>query len=162
MNATIGVYDSHKKALRAVEELQQAGYPVTQLSLIGKADLIDDHLHIRSNELIKEAPVSIGIILGPLLGVLTGVGILAIPGLGFLFGAGALVGAFAGFDIGLVGGGLISLLTTIGFQKDIAIKYHEHLKVNRFLVVAQGDEKEVKKAKEILHEHGTQMELNCH
>jgi hypothetical protein len=162
MKSTIGIYESHKSAIEALEELQREGYPVSHLSLLGRADLIDDHIHVRSNELLKEAPVSIGVVLGPVLGVLTGVGILAIPGLGFLFGAGALIGAFAGFDIGLVGGGIISLLTTLGIQKDYAIRYHEHLKVNRFLVIAQGNETEVMKAKEILHSHGKQLELECH
>ncbi len=162
MKSTIAIYDSHKKALEAIEELQNSGYPVTKLSLVGKADLIDDHIHVRSNDILKDAPVSIGVVLGSVLGVLSGVGILSIPGLGFLFGAGALVGAFAGFDIGLVGGGIISLLTTIGIQKDFAVKYHEHLKINRFLVIAQGNEDDVQKAKQIIHSHGKHIEMECH
>jgi hypothetical protein len=162
MKSTVGIFDSHKEALKAVEELQNAGFPVKQLSLVGRADLIDDHMHLRSNELIREAPVSVGIILGPIIGVLSGVGILAIPGLGFLFGAGALVGAFAGFDLGLVGGGLISLLTSVGIQKEFAVKYHEHLKVNRYLVIAQGNESDVESAKNYLEKHGRQLELHCH
>jgi hypothetical protein len=162
MNTTIGVYASHEKAIEAIEELQRAGYPVQQLSLLGKAEIIDDHMHVSRNKWIQDAPVSIGVILGPILGILTGVGIFAIPGFGFIFGAGAVIGAFAGFDLGLVGGGVVSLMVTLGIKKDIAIKYHEHLKEKRFLVIAHGNEEEVKKAKEILHGHKDYIEVNSH
>jgi hypothetical protein len=162
MKTTIGIYDSHKKAIDAIEVLQKSGYPVSQLSLIGKADLIDDHMHLTSNELLKDVPVSIGAVAGPVLGILTGIGIFAIPGLGFLFGAGALVGAIAGFDFGLVGGGIVTLIATLGIHKDYAIKYDEHLKANKFLVIAQGNETEVDKAKDILSSHGQQIEIHCH
>lgn len=162
MKSTIGVYDSHTKALDAVNELVNSGYPSKQLSLIGKAELIDDHLHVRSHEALKEAPVSIGVVTGLILGILAGAGIFAIPGLGFLVGAGAVVGGIAGFDFGLVGGGIISLLATLGIKKDQAVKYHEHLKVNRFLVIAQGSEDEVKHALSILQAHGQHSELNSH
>jgi hypothetical protein len=162
MKSTIGVYNSHKEAIEAINELVDDGYPAAQLSLIGKADLIDDHLHVRSHELLKEAPVSIGIVAGTVLGVLAGAGIVAIPGLGFILGAGAVIGGFAGFDLGLVGGGIVSILASVGIKKEHAVKYHEHLKVNRFLVIAQGSETEVSEAKSILEAHGKHVELNCH
>ena len=40
MNTTVGVYDTHEKAIEAVQELKRAGYPVQQVSLIGKAVII--------------------------------------------------------------------------------------------------------------------------
>ena len=163
MKSTIGVYASHKKAIEAIRELKDSGYPVQQVSLIGKAKIIDDHMHISQNRWMKDGPVSIGVILGPILGVLTGAGIFSIPGLGFIFGAGAVIGAFAGFDIGLVGGGIVSLLTTLGMKRDEALKYHEHLEEKRFLVVAQGNQEQVRKAREILHDHHSEyMVANCH
>ncbi len=162
MESTIGVFKSHKEALAAIELLQEKGFPIKQLSLIGKADLIDDHMHIRSNELLKEAPVSIGAVVGPVVGLLAGMGIFAVPGLGFIFGAGALVGAFAGFDLGLVGGGIITLLMTLGIKKDFAVRYHEHLKENRFLVIAQGNETEVGHAKNILDTYKDLIEVHHH
>lgn len=162
MQSTIGVYNSHKTALEAVSELVNAGFPAKQLSLIGKVELIEDHLHVKSNEMLIDAPVSVGVVSGSILGILAGAGIFAIPGLGFLMGAGAIIGAIAGFDFGIVGGGIVSLLLTLGVNKDHAVKYHEHLKVNRFLVIAQGDEEEVKKAKMILDTHGKHHELASH
>ena len=77
----IGVYDSHTIALEAVNELVNAGFPAKQLSLIGKAELIDDHLHVKSNNILIEAPVSIGVVTGSILGILAGASVFAIPGM---------------------------------------------------------------------------------
>jgi hypothetical protein len=162
MKSIIGIFESHKEALKAVEILKQKGFPVEKISLLGKADMIDDHLHVRSNEILKEAPVSIGAIVGPIVGVLTGAGIFAVPGLGFLFGAGAVIGGLAGLDLGIVGGGIITLLATLGIKKEHAVRYHEHLKVNRFLVIAHGDKEELDHAKKILEAYGHLVELQHH
>lgn len=159
MKSTVGIYDSHETAINAVEVLKNKGFPVNQLSLMGQAKIVDDHMRVKSNEPIKNAGVSVGIILGSTLGILSGAGVFAIPGLGFIFGAGAVVGALAGFDIGLVGGGIVSILTTIGIKKDKVVKYSEHLNEGKFLVIAQGNEKEVEEAKRILCDCGKHLEL---
>jgi len=82
--------------------------------------------------------------------------------LGFIFGAGAVVGALAGFDLGLVGGGIISILTAIGIKKDKVVKYSKHINEGNFLVIAQGNEAEVEKAKSILCNCGKYLELCIH
>ena len=51
-----------------------------------------------------------GVMIGSILGVLTGVGLFAIPGMGFLYGAGILYGGFVGFETGIVGGELLLFL----------------------------------------------------
>lgn len=122
MNATMGVYDTHEKAIAAVEELNRAGFPVQQLSLIGKAVIIDDLMHIKNNRWIKDAPAIIGAILGPILGILTGMKIFVIPGLGFLFGIGALLRALAGFSIGIACGGILTLIAIIVIKKPFIFK----------------------------------------
>lgn len=156
MNSAIGIYDSHDKALDAVKELKDADYPVKQLSIIGRADVevVDEGMHIQSKNPLNLAGVGIGTTLGAALGILTGVGVFAIPGLGFLYGAGALVGAIAGFDFGLIGGGIASVLATIGIKDEDAEKYRQHLDQGKYLLVAQGSEDEVSKARKILQEHG--------
>ena len=162
MRSTVGVYENHEKALKAIKVLQGDGFPVKKLSLIGKAELIEDHMKIKSTDPAAIAGVSVGVVTGPILGILTGVGIISIPGFGFLFGAGALVGALAGFDFGLVGGGIVTLLTSLFTNKEKVVKYHEHLKEGKFLVVAQGTAKEVAQAKDILSRHGQQVDLHSH
>jgi uncharacterized membrane protein len=104
MNATIGLYDTHDLAVEAVIKLKESGYPVSQLSIMGlmKTEVVDEKMHLTPKNTLKIGGFEIGTLAGTTLGILTGVGIFAIPGVGFLYGAGALIGAIAGFDIGMI------------------------------------------------------------
>ncbi|MEO7087523.1 MAG: hypothetical protein ABIZ51_01875 [Bacteroidia bacterium] len=158
MKAAVAVYNSHEKAFNAIRVLDKEHFPMKHISMMGKAELIDDHLHVISNEEISiAAPIAIGSIIG----LLTGIGVFAIPGLGFLFGAGALIGTIAGFDFGLIGGIAVAF-TKLGFKKDTGIKFEKHIKEGNFLVVVQGNEEEIERAKKILHTEGTHLELDNH
>jgi hypothetical protein len=160
MNAVIGVYESHDDAIAALEQLKKSGYPADQLSVIGKADLIDNHIHVKTSDSAAKAEASIGVVTGTVLGVLTGVGIFAIPGLGFLFGAGALVGAFAGVEMGLIAGGLAAILTKLGVDEVNAVKYQKHLEEGKFIIFAQGDDKQIAHAKDVIHTQGLHLEMD--
>jgi hypothetical protein len=164
MNAVIGIYDNHELAVEAVIELKDQGYPAEHLSIMGltETEVVDKENHVLPENTIKKGGLEGGVAIGTALGVLTGVGLFAIPGLGILCGAGALVGAFAGFDAGLIGGGIVSALTSIGVNKDVAKKYHDALAAGKFLVVVHGHKSDVDKAQSMLHEHGTHTELDAH
>ena len=164
MNATIGTYDNHDLAVEAVIKLKDSGFPVSELSIMGLAEteVIDDKLHIIPKNPIKTAGVGAGTALGVTLGILTGIGVFAIPGVCFLYGAGALVGALAGFDFGLIGGGIASVLATVGVKDETTKKYHDALVAGKFLVIVHGKDADVSRAKDILHEHGTHDELEKH
>ena len=164
MNATIGVYDNHDLAVEAVEKLKDGGYPVTHLTIMGLAEteVIDDKMHVMPKSPVKAGGLGAGTIIGTTLGILTGVGMFAIPGLGILYGAGALVGAIAGFDAGLIGGGIASALATIGIKDGNEKKYHDALVAGKYIVIAHGDKENVDKAKGIMDEHGTHEEIHSH
>ena len=162
MKSIVGVYESHDKALTALQELKKAGYPDRLLSLVGKADLIDNHIHIKSSNTVEKAEASIGVADGAILGVLTGVGVFLIPGFGFLFGAGALIGAFAGVDIGLIAGGLAAIFTSVGIDEVNALKYEKHLNEGKFLIFADGDEAQLEQAHQTLHTQGQALELTSY
>lgn len=164
MKSTIGIYDSNHDALEAIHQLQSLGFPRKQISLLGRADMKDDHVHVKhaSPMSVAAAEVGIGAVVGPVLGALVGIGIFAVPGLGFLYGAGALVGALAGFDFGLIGGGIASAFTLMGMKQPDAEKYQAELEAGKFIVVAQGDDEEIAKAANILQEHGTHSEIRTH
>ena len=161
-NTTIGICDNHHKAILAAKALEKSGVPVEKISFISKAEIVEDHLQSHSAENIKNVPVAIGVILGPVLGILAGAGIIVVPGLGFLYGAGIVVGALAGLDIGLIGGGAVTLLMTIGISEEKVVTYHKHLKEEKYLVVLQGDKELIRKAKEILHKAGEYVGLQNH
>lgn len=160
MKSVVGVYESHEKAVQAINDLKKAGCPAKKLSLLSKADIINNHIRVKANHKAEKAEVSLGLLGGIAVGILSGVGVFAIPGLGFIFGAGALVGAFAGFDMGIIGGGLVAILTGIGIDEAVAQKYEKHLNEGKFLVFAQGSDEEVEKAQKVLHTNGMHMELD--
>lgn len=166
MRTVVGVYEDHHKAVAAVRELKKAGFNTKQISLIGKVqdtagleDVAED-----DSERMKIAGTEIGVtaLAGSTIGLLTGIGVFAIPGLGFLFGAGALVGAIAGFDLGLIGGGIISALTLPGVKGDTAKQYEKEVSEGKLLLVVQGTEQEVHEAEALLSGHGQHSGLEKH
>lgn len=163
MKTTIGVYDTKEAAVEAVKALTAQGFSAKKLSVIGRvakedADFMADEM------LMEKAGKRVGLsaLIGSTVGVLSGVGVFAIPGLGFIFGAGALMGAIAGFDIGLIGGGLFSALSLSNVKGDIAQQYEDHLKAGKFLLIVQGSEDEAKKAHAIIDAHGLHQALDTH
>lgn len=159
MKSTVAIYSTHDHAVEAIKVLDQAHFPLKQVSLIGKVELTEDHLHTKSLESMKNAPVIIGAAAGSLIGLLSGIGIFAIPGFGFIYGAGAVIGILAGLDFGLVGGGFITLLATYGIQDEHAVEYQKHIQEGKYLLVVQGSPEEIIKAKHILDaEKGVLME----
>lgn len=162
MNTIAGVYETHDDAVKAVQTLQQAGFAGKNISLISKAEMVDGHIHVKSEHTVEKAEVGVGVAAGSLIGILTGVGVFAVPGLGFLFGAGALVGAIAGIEFGLLGSGVAAILSSIGIDKLNAEKYEKHLNEGKYLVFVQGDEKEAHRAHQVLHTLDLQLELDSH
>ncbi len=149
MKKSVSIFNSHDEAVKALEELRENGVDLAKTSLVGRAEMINDHVHIHSNLGAEAVPVAVGTVLGTTLGVLTGVGLFTIPGLGLLFGAGAVVGAFAGFQLGVVGGGLTSILVGLGV-KDDHVAYEEHLREGRFLLFYDGPEEEIERVERII------------
>jgi len=149
MKKSISIFNSHDDALKALEELRESGVNMSKVSLVGHAEIVNDHVHIKSNQALVAAPVAAGTVLGTTLGLLTGVGLFAIPGLGVLFGAGAIVGALAGFQIGVATGGIATILVDLGV-KDDHVAYEQHLKEGRFLLFYDGSEEEIEHVERII------------
>jgi hypothetical protein len=161
MTSTIGVYETHDQAVTAAKELRDAGFSAKHISILGKTEVEHHHEDMNALENTATRGVGVGILTGSTIGLLTGAGVFAIPGLGFLFGAGALVGAIAGLDLGLLGGGLFSALK-LGFGKEHHEMYEQHLREGKFILVVHGSKEEVAKANGILQKHGQHLELNTH
>ncbi len=159
MESQIAIYDSHEKAIHAINVLNDHHFPMDHVTLLGKADVVDNHIHVRQLNPIKNAPAFIGMGAGTIIGLLSGIGVFTVPGFGFLYGAGALIGAIGGFDIGIVTGGIISLMATLGIQKEKQVVCTEHLEEGKFMVIVHGTLEDVKKGEHILHTEGSHVEL---
>jgi len=144
----IAVYDDHDQAVTAVSTLIDQGFPSKHISLLGKAQA-DDPLQIKTATTAAKG-IAIGAIGGPILGVLTGLGVMAIPGFGFLFGAGALVGALVGLDIGTIGGSIAAVLLLNNEESEIASIYDNYLLSGKILLVYKGSDEENQQVAEIL------------
>ena len=160
MKSVIGIYDTHEIAVGAIKELQKADFPFDQLTIMGQSELVDSRAQLKSSLVEKE--ITIGGVVGSILGALNGVGIFLVPGLGFLVGWGVLIGGFVGFEAGILGGGIVAVLTSIGIEITGATKYEEHLKAGKFMIIIQGSQREVDFAKSILEAYEGHIELKEH
>jgi uncharacterized membrane protein len=152
MKTSIAIFDSHQHAVESLIKLKEHQFPMKHVSLVGKAEITEDKIHVRSNNALMAAPVVGGTVVGTTLGLLSGISLFAVPGFGFLLGAGAIVGALAGFNIGLVTGGIGSLMMQMGIDKDYAVKYHEMIEDGKFLLFIDGTQEQVEQARKIIGE----------
>jgi len=148
---TIAVYTTHDQAEAAVKLLSTSGHDIKNLTIIGQ------------DYATEERPIGfvnagdrmltwgkLGAFWGSIWGLLFGSAMMFIPGLGYIMFAGWLVAALEG---AVLGGGLAALggaLASIGIPKDSVVKYETALQAGHFLVLAHGDDTEVRKAKELL------------
>lgn len=152
----VSLYDSHEKAVAAVNLLKENGFNEKHISLLGRTDVGDD-LQIKDANIAAK-----GVGVGALVGVLTGVGLVAIPGIGVLYGLGAVAAAIAGFDLGVIGGTIASVLMINNADAKIAQHYENQLKDGKTLLAFTGNEEEMEKARQLLESHGIHTEMNVH
>ncbi|MFL9843256.1 hypothetical protein [Flavobacterium rhizosphaerae] len=151
MEQKVAVFNSYKEALEALKELKQHDFPMKDVSLVGKAGIVDDeHIHLDEVDKATNIPAYVGMGAGTVVGLLTGLGVFAIPGFGMLYGAGALVGAIAGVDVGMIGGGFASLVAKLFTNDKHVENIKEHIEAGKFVLVVSGDKDEIAVAKEIL------------
>src|ERR1700744_5620431 len=142
-DAIVAVYKNHLEAEKAVQELQQAGFDVKKLSIIGKDYHTEEHVvgYYNAGDRMKYWG-KLGAFWGGIWGLLFGAAFFAVPGVGPVLVAGPLVawivaaleGAVAVGGLSAIGAGLYS----IGIPKDSIVRYESALKANKFLVVAHG------------------------
>lgn len=162
-HAITKLFDRHDDAAAAVRELEAAGVPHQDISLIannsegrhlaeGRRDGMDD------NDTAEGAAkgATTGGLLGGGAGLLAGLGMLAIPGLGPVVAAGWLastaVGAIAGAAAGGAAGGLLGALKDAGHSDEDAHVYAEGVRRGGTLVsVRAGDDADRATAERVLN-----------
>ncbi|KQW20676.1 hypothetical protein ASC80_10660 [Afipia sp. Root123D2] len=147
MTVTISrLYDNYNDAQRAVNELEAAGVPHSDISIIannsdnwygqdGKVDRDRDGVDDRAEGAGAGAGVGAG--LGGAAGLLAGLGLLAIPGLGPVVAAGWLAATAVGAAAGAAAGGIVGALTQAGISEDDADAYAEGVRRGGTLVTAR-------------------------
>uniref|UniRef100_UPI0035304913 general stress protein n=1 Tax=Caulobacter sp. S45 TaxID=1641861 RepID=UPI0035304913 len=108
MQTVTGLFDDYTDAQAAVRELEAAGVPHRDISIVGNnAKGEHDHLGAaRAHEAGEDAGkgAGLGATVGGVGGLLAGLGLLAIPGLGPVVAAGWLASTVVGAGVGAVVG----------------------------------------------------------
>ena len=101
--------------------------------------------------------VTAGGAIGGTLGLLAGIGALAIPGVGPFIAAGPIMGALAGLGVGGAVGGLIGALVGLGIPEYEAKRYEGRIKEGGVLLSVHCDtSEEITRAKDVLKHTGAQ------
>jgi uncharacterized membrane protein len=155
-NSIVAIYPSHTDAEAAVKELQQSGFDMKKLSIVGRDYHTDEHVvgYYNTGDRMKYWG-KLGAFWGGFWGLLFGAGFFWIPGLGQLLVAGPLVAWIVGaLEGAAVVGGLSALgagLYSLGMPKDSILRYERAVKADKFLLIAHGSPDEITHAKEILN-----------
>ncbi|MDT2024596.1 hypothetical protein [Methylocella sp. CPCC 101449] len=131
MAAITRMYSDYGSALNAVAALEKHGVPQSDISIVasnaddwfGKPDKDRDGTDDRAEGTAAGASIGVGV--GGVAGLLTGLGIMAIPGLGPIVAAGWLASTATVAAAGGVAGGLLGALTQGGVSEEDANIYSE-------------------------------------
>jgi hypothetical protein len=150
-----GIYSTRFAVENAMDSLMRAGFPSSDISVLlpeslgGPKDI--------GTEKATKAPegaaagVTAGGLIGGTLGLLAGVGLLAIPGLGPFIAAGPIMAGLAGLGVGGAVGGVTGALIGMGIPEFEAKRYEGRLQKGGILLSVHCDTSEdIKRAKEVL------------
>jgi hypothetical protein len=156
-----GIYSTRTAVENATDSLIRAGFLAADISVLlpeslgGPRDM--------GTEKATKAPegaaagVTTGGVIGGALGVLAGVGLLAIPGLGPFIAAGPIMAGLAGLGVGGAVGGVTGALIGLGIPEFEAKRYEGRLKKGGILLSVHCDTaEEIKRAKEVMTRAGAE------
>jgi hypothetical protein len=158
-----GLYDIYDDALETVRDIESAGVPKSDISMIanngdGRYEGVRE-TPVRETNAASDAGTgaAIGTLVGGGAGLLAGLGVLAIPGVGPVVALGWLVatavGVVVGASAGAAAGGLVGSLTTAGVSENHAHVYAEGVRRGGTLVSARVDEGRVAAVEAIIRRH---------
>jgi hypothetical protein len=169
-HTVVALFDDYREAESAVRDLEAAGVPSTDISLIAnnasnrygdypqyeavrtdRADTTDTDT--KDTGAATGTGAGIGAVLGGAAGLLAGIGALAIPGVGPVVAAGALASTLAGAGVGAVVGGLVGALVEAGIPREHADIYAEAVRRGGTLVTVRVDDAMRDRVSDILSRH---------
>jgi len=156
--SVFGIYSGVTQAERAVDALVNDGFTSADVSVLmadnqGSKDFAHEK-HTKAPEGTTTG-VAAGGAIGGTLGLLAGIGALAIPGVGPLIAAGPIVGALTGLGVGGAVGGVVGALVGLGIPEYEAKRFEGRIKEGGVLLSAHCDTSEqIDRAKTILKQTG--------
>jgi len=158
--AVFGIYMTPGIAEGAIDHLLAKGFTNSAISVLLPDDESTRAFAHEKNTKAPEgttAGVTTGGVIGGTLGLLAGIGALAIPGVGPLIAAGPIVASLAGLGVGGAVGGMVGALVGLGIPEYEAKRYEGAVKGGGVLLSIHCDTSEqVSSAKGALRETGAQ------
>ncbi len=156
--AAFGIFHNRAAAEMAVDRLNAAGFSHGDVSVLMSDKAGSQDFAAEKNTKAPEGTttgVSVGGVVGGTLGLLAGLGALAIPGVGPLIAAGPIMGALAGLGVGGAVGGLVGALVGMGIPEYEAKRYEGRVNDGGVLVSVHCESsEEISRAKDVLKAAG--------
>ena len=156
--AVFGIYESRSQAEQAVDTFIADGFRTEDISVLLPENVgTKDFAHEKNTKAPEGATTGAGTgaVVGGTLGLLAGIGALAIPGLGPFIAAGPIMGALAGAGSGGVVGGILGALVGMGIPEYEAKRYEGMVKEGHILLSVHCDNSDwVKRAKNVMERTG--------
>jgi hypothetical protein len=158
-NSVIALFDQHTQAEAGVRELQEAGFDMKALSIVGKDYHTDENVvgYYTAGDRMAYWGKN-GAFWGGIWGLLFGSAFFMIPGIGPIVAAGPIIGwIVAALEGAVVVGGISAVgagLYSVGIPEKSVLKYETSLKAGKFMLVVHGTADELIRAKEILSNNG--------
>jgi hypothetical protein len=156
-----GIYSTRTGVENGTDALVRAGFPSPDISVLLPESLAG--VKEMGTEKASKAPegtaagATTGGVIGGTLGVLAGIGLLAIPGLGPFIAAGPIVAGLAGLGVGGAVGGVTGALIGAGIPEFEAKRYEGRLQKGGILLSVHCDtSEEIKRAKDVLKATGAE------
>ena len=158
LSRAVGTFATREDANFALRELRDAGFNMDRVSVIAKNPEPDTRMggaEVKSTSEQVEggtaAGATTGAATGGLMGLIGGLGVIALPGVGAVAELGiVLANTLLGSGIGAAGGGLVGALIGWGIPEDRAKYYDEMLSQGRYVVLMEGTQAEISGAEAIL------------
>lgn len=150
----IGIAKSRLDVEAVIDELQTAGIATEDLSvLIPESGGAPETGTVKSSKAPEGATTGAvaGGLAGGTLGLLAGIGMLAIPGVGPFIAAGPIMAALSGVALGATAGGVLGALVGMGIPELEAKLYEDRIKKGGYLVAVHvSDHKRQSEIRDIL------------
>ena len=152
--AVFAIYSTRAGAEHAAEMLLSSGFSTSDISVLLPENLGSKEMGTEKSTKAPEgtaAGAGTGAVIGGTLGLLAGIGALAIPGIGPLIAAGPIVATLAGLGVGGTVGGLAGALIGLGIPEFEAKRYEGRLLRGGILLSVHCEtSEEIKRAKSVL------------
>ena len=155
-SAVVGVFEHRGPALRAAEELRQAGFADEDIGVVVRHGDVSDNPDTPKGDTgtrMEEGAVG-GVVAGGVAGgVLGALATLLIPGVGPVAAAGMLAATLGGAALGATTGGLLGALIGMGIPEEEAKTYEREFLAGRTLLTVRAGSR-YSEAIGILRRHG--------